>query len=201
LELGVPLVFLDFSLTTATLKGRYDIILPESHDAVMGLCNQLIRESGCKTFGFVGDYRHCRSFYERFTGMKEALFLSDLPVDLQYSIVHDDSQSYRAEDLAEAIKRMPALPDCFIAANDSIALNILSALKAMKIPVPKEVKVVGFDNIPEAKLSSPALTSFNVNKNALGRQIISVLLDRIAHPTRANQIIYIASKAILRATT
>ena len=32
-------------------------------------------------------------------------------------------------------------------------------------------------------------------------QIISVLLDRIAHPTRANQIIYIASKAILRATT
>jgi LacI family transcriptional regulator len=71
----------------------------------------------------------------------------------------------------------------------------------MKVHVPKDVKVVGFDNIPDAKLSSPALTSFNVNKNALGRQIISVLLDRIAHPTRANQIIYIASKAILRATT
>jgi LacI family transcriptional regulator len=201
LELGVPLVFLDFPLTAATLKGRYDIILPESHDAVKSLCTQLIRENGCETFGFVGDFRHCRSFYERFTGMKEALFLSGLPVDLQYSIVHDDSMSYRAEDLAEAIKRMPALPDCFIAANDSIALNILSALKAMKIPVPRAVKVVGFDNIPEAKLSSPALTSFNVNKNALGRQIISVLLNRIANPTQANQIIYIASKAVTRATT
>lgn len=61
--------------------------------------------------------------------------------------------------------------------------------------------MVGFDNIPEAKLSNPALTSFNVNKNALGRQIISVLLDRIANPTQANQIIYITSKAIIRATT
>ena len=201
LEFGLPLVFLDFPLYTSVLKGRYDMILPESHDAVKSLCTQLIREDGCKTFGFVGDFRHCRSFYERFTGMKEALFLSGLPVDLQYSIVHDDSMSYEPEDLAEVIRKMPALPDCFIAANDSIALNILSAMKALKIPVPRAVKVVGFDNIPEAKLSSPALTSFNVNKNALGRQIISVLLDRIANPTQANQIIYIASKAVTRATT
>lgn len=201
LEFGLPLVFLDFPLYTSVLKGRYDMILPESHDAVKSLCTQLIREDGCKTFGFVGDFRHCRSFYERFTGMKEALFLSGLPVDLQYSIVHDDSMSYEPEDLAEVIRKMPALPDCFIAANDSIALNILSAMKALKIPVPRDVKVVGFDNIPEAKLSSPALTSFNVNKNALGRQIISVLLDRIANPTQANQIIYIASKAVTRATT
>ena len=201
LEFGLPLVFLDFPLYTSVLKGRYDMILPESHDAVKSLCTQLIREDGCKTFGFVGDFRHCRSFYERFTGMKEALFLSGLPVDLQYSIVHDDSMSYEPEDLAEVIRKMPALPDCFIAANDSIALNILSAMKALKIPVPRAVKVVGFDNIPEAKLSSPALISFNVNKNALGRQIISVLLDRIANPTQANQMIYIASKAVTRATT
>lgn len=201
LELGQALVFLDFPLNTAAFRGPYDIILPESHDAVKNVCMQLIRNNQCKTFGFVGDYRHCRSFYDRFTGMKEAMFLSGLPVDLQYSIVHDDSMSYEAEDLEKAIKQMPALPDCFIAANDYIALNLLNALKSMKVPVPKDVKVIGFDNIPEAKLSNPALTSFNVNKSALGKQIISILLDRIANPTQANQIIYIASTAITRSTT
>lgn len=201
LELGQALVFLDFPLNTASLRGCYDIILPESHDAVKNMCMQLIREDQCTTFGFVGDYRHCRSFYDRFTGMKEALFLSGLPVDLQYSIVHDDSIPYEPANLIAAIKAMPSLPDCFVAANDSIALNILSALKNMKVSVPKEVKVVGFDNIPEAKLSTPALTSFNVNKTALGKQIISILLDRIANPTQANQIIYIASKPIIRSTT
>jgi LacI family transcriptional regulator len=162
---------------------------------------QLIREEKCKTFGFVGDYRHCRSFYDRFTGMKEALFLSDLPVDLQYSIVHDDTVPYEPAILAEALRKMPVLPDCFVAANDFIALNLLSALKSMKIHVPKDVKVIGFDNIPEAKQSSPALSSFNVNKNALGRKIITTLLDRIANPTQANQIVYVASKAITRAST
>lgn len=201
LDVGLSLVFLDFPLYTSELKGRYDIILPESHDAVKNLCMQLIREDGCRTFGFVGDYRHCRSFYDRFTGMKEALFLSGLPVDLQYSIVQDDAMPHEPADLVKAIRQLPALPDCFIAANDSIALNILAALKTMKIHVPKEVKVVGFDNIPEAKLSIPALTSFNVNKNALGKQLISVLLSRINNPTQANQIIYIASKAILRSST
>lgn len=201
LELGLALVFLDFPLYTHTLKGRYDIILPESHDAVKNLCMQLIREDGCQTFGFVGDYHHCRSFYDRFTGMREALFLSGLPVELQYSIVQDDSMSYEPDNLARMMQAMPALPDCFIAANDTIALSILSALKSMKVHVPKDVKVVGFDNIPEAKLASPALTSFNVNKNALGRQIIALLLNRITNPTQANKIIYIASKAVTRSTT
>lgn len=201
LELGIALVFLDFPLYTADLKGRYDIVLPESHDAVRNLCLQLIQGENCKTFGFVGDYRHCRSFYERFTGMKEALFLSGLPVELQYSILHDDSMPYEPKQLIDAIKKLPAIPDCFIAANDSIALNILSALKSMKIHVPKNVKVVGFDNIAEAKLSNPPLTSFNVNKTALGKRIISILLEQISNPTQANQIIYIASKAITRATT
>lgn len=201
LETGIPLIFLDFPLNDDNLKGRYDIILPESHHAVKSLCTQLIQDGQCRTFGFVGDYRHCRSFYDRFTGMKEALFFSGLPVELQYSIVHDDSMPYEPANLTEALKQMPKLPDCFIAANDSIALNLLSALKSMKIHVPKEVKVVGFDNVPEAKLANPPLTSFNVNKNALGRQIIAILLDRIANPTQSNQIIYIASKAITRSTT
>ena len=43
LEFGLPLVFLDFPLYTSVLKGRYDVILPESHDAVKSLCTQLIR--------------------------------------------------------------------------------------------------------------------------------------------------------------
>lgn len=201
LEMGLALVFLDFPLYTAPLKGHYDIILPESCDAVKGLCMQMIQEENCKTFGFVGDYLHCRSFYERFTGMKEALFLSGLPVDLQYSILNDDSMPYEPQQLAEAISQLPSLPDCFIAANDSIAFNILAALKSLKIHVPKDVKVVGFDNIAEAKYASPPLTSFNVNKTALGKRIISILLERIYNPTQANQIIYIASKQVIRSST
>lgn len=200
-ELGIALVFLDFPLTSAGFKGHYDIVLPESHDAVKSLCTHLIAEEACRNFGFVGDFRHCRSFYERFTGMKEALFLADLPLDLKFSILRDDDMPYEAQELTQVISQMDTLPDCFIAANDSIAINLLTALKSCKITVPKEVKVIGFDNLAEAKLSSPPLTTFNVNKNALGKRIVSILLDRISNPTQANQIIYIASKKVIRSST
>jgi LacI family transcriptional regulator len=162
---------------------------------------ELIREQQCRTFGFVGDYRHCRSFYERFLGMREALFLSGLPVDLQYSILEDDAAGYSPEMLAQALDRLPALPDCFVAANDSIAIRLLAALKSKKIPIPKGVRVVGYDNTPKAKNVLPSLTSFNVDKIALGKKITALLQERIANPTQANQIIHISSKLIVRDST
>lgn len=201
LEQGIPLVFFDFPLYHCPLRGSFDIVLPESRDAVKDFCMQLIHDENCATFGFVGDYLHCRSFYERFVGMKEALFLSGLPVDLQYSILEDDSTAYAPEMLAAALDRLPCLPDCFIAANDSIALNLLAALKSKKIHVPKDVKVVGFDNNPKAKNITPLLTTFNVDKITLGRKLTALLLERVTNPTQANQIIHIASKVIIRAST
>ena len=200
LEQGIPLIFFDFPLLDSSPRGSYDVILPESEVAVKHYCMQLIREEGCKTFGFVGDYLHCRSFYERFVGMREALFLSGLPVDLQYSILADDSM-YTPEKLTEALGQLPALPDCFIAANDSIALSLMAALKNRKVHIPKDVKVVGFDNNPKIRHFTPLLTSFNVDKIALGRKLTTLLLDRIANPTQANQIIHIVSKVIVRGST
>lgn len=200
MEQGIPLVFFDFPIYNSHLRGSFDIVLPESLAAVKNYCIQLIQDDNCKTFGFVGDYRHCYSFYERFIGMKEALFLSGLPVDLQYSILEDDSM-YTPEKLAEALDQLPALPDCFIAANDSIALNLIAALKSRKVHIPRDVKVVGFDNNPKAAHISPLLTSFNVDKIALGRKLTALLLERMANPAQGNQIIHIASKLIVRAST
>jgi len=201
LELEPNVIFLDFPLYNGVLDGKYDIILPESYHVVKNYCMKLIQEDHCNTFGFVGDYRHCLSFYERFTGMREALFLSGLPIDLQYSILNEDSAPYDSAALIKALSELPALPDCFVAANDTIALNLLSALQHLKVSVPNKVKIIGFDNIAEIKRSNPPLTSVNVNKTALGKKVISQLLDRIANPTQANQTIYISSKIIVRSST
>lgn len=100
--------------------------------------------------------------------MREALFFSSLPVDLQYSILNDDSMPYDAESLADIIQSLPALPDCFVA---------------------------------DEKNFTPPLTSVNVNKSMLGKKIIDLLLDRIANPMQANNIIHIASKLVIRSST
>jgi len=201
MDQGIPLVFFDFPFMDIAPRGSFDIILPESQLTVRHFCTQLIQEAGCKTFGFVGDYRHCMSFYDRFMGMREALFLSGLPQDLRYSILEDDATGYTPEKLAQMLDRLPGLPDCFVAANDSIAINLIAALKSKKIHIPKDVKVVGFDNNPRAKNLNPQLTSFNVDKLSLGKKITSLLQERVANPSQGNQIIYITSKVIVRGST
>lgn len=201
LEFESKVIFLDFPLYSGLPDGKYDIILPESYHVIKNFCTKLIQTGNCKTFGFVGDYHHCLSFYERFTGMREALFLSGLPVDLQYSILNDDSTPYDSKTLYDALSKLPSLPDCFVAANDFIAMNLLSALQRLKVSVPDQVKIIGFDNIAEVKRSNPPLTSVNVNKAALGKKVITQLMDRVANPAQANQTIYIASKVILRSST
>ncbi|MDE6580665.1 MAG: LacI family DNA-binding transcriptional regulator [Ruminiclostridium sp.] len=201
LEMGQAFVFMDFPLTGGMPKGKYDIILPESINTVKNFCTQLIESKGCKTFGYVGDYKRCFSFYERFLGMREALFLSDLPVDMKYSVTYNDSMSYDTASITEKLKKMDKLPDCFVAANDFIAVNLLSALNKLGKNVPDDIKIVGFDNTPEAKKTNPPLTSISVNKTAIGRRMVSLLFERVANPTLINQIVYISSKVVVRAST
>lgn len=201
LKVGVPVIFLDFPVADAELRGSYDIVLPESREAVTRFCLRMIREKGARSFGFVGEIGHCRSFYERFAGMREALFLAGLPEDLSFSVTGPDAIPYDDKALEDALRRLPALPDVFVTANDTIALALLTALERLGVEVPGRVRVLGFDNVAESKKADPPLSTVNVNKAALGRRLTDLLLDRVSQPARANQTIYIASTVITRGTT
>lgn len=199
--LGYPIVFLDFPVMQTNVAGNFDVVMPESLISIRNFCLSLIREKGVKTFGFVGDYRHCSSFSQRFFGMRDALFCSGLDLDLQQCIVEKDTFPYDAEHLAAKIEKMPAAPEVFIAANDAIAINLVEALKRCRKKVPRDVLVTGFDNIPESKTCDPPLTTFNVDKSGLGKKLLSVLLERIKSPHQKNEFIFLQTKPIIRQTT
>lgn len=201
LKLGYPTVLLDSPFTLSPPRGKYDIILPESQNVIRDFCLKMIQKEHCQTFGFVGDCRHCRSFYERFAGMREALFLSGIPYDPCYSILRDDASPYDTDTLAAALREMPSLPDCLIAANDSIATYLLEALKVLEVKVPERVRVIGFDNLVESKRTDPPLTSVNVSKTFLGQETIRLMLDRIAEHSRPSQTVYISTAVVNRSTT
>lgn len=201
LKFDCPVIFLDFPVVDAEIKGSYDIVLPESRDVITRFCLKLIRERGVRTFGFVGEYRHCLSFYERFAGMREALFLAGLPVDLSMSVLDTAAIPYDAPALEDALGRLPSLPECFVAANDTIATALLEALRRRGVDVPGQVRVLGFDNVAESKKTVPPLSTVNVNKTALGKRLTALLLDRVDGQSRANQVIRIASTVITRETT
>ncbi len=201
LKYGIPVVFLEFFYDMWAVPGKYDVVLMNSEYPVYVLTGKLL-DQGYQKIGFIGDITHCRGFYERYQGYCRALRDRKVPEMPQYCINYEDSWGYGTEgELRKRLKAMQELPDAFIVANDFIAINVMSILQEWGIRIPQEVQVISFDNIPEAASTRPPLTTVNVDKEALSKNIINCLLQRMAHPKRPRSVIYTDSEIIYGQTT
>lgn len=202
LMLKIPTVFIDFIHTTDTPSGNYDIVMMENINSVERLCNLLVTQTFATKFGYVGDYQHCQGFYERFLGMREALFRAKLEYAPSLNIIKPDSFPYgNFEEMKNVILGMKELPQVFVCANDSIAINLMKTLQKLNYRIPEDINVIGFDDTIESRLATPTLTTISVDKEFLGKQAIKTLINRIKHKREENKTIYIATSIILRNST
>ena len=64
-----------------------------------------------------------------------------------------------------------------IALTDSIALSISHQAKKRGLDVPKDLSIIGFDDVPEAALAEPPLTTMHVSAVENGRAAVQLLLE------------------------
>jgi LacI family transcriptional regulator len=86
---------------------------------------------------------------------------------------------------AERIIAQPAAerPDAVFAANDMVALGVLTQLMRHGIRVPEEIALVGFDDVDQAHQSVVPLTSVRQPGYEIGRAAGAALLQQLADPT------------------
>lgn len=85
---------------------------------------------------------------------------------------------WTADFAYEAARRPGRLPRCtaIFAANDQMALGLVHGFSERGVDVPRDVSVVGFDDLPEAKHFLPPLTTVRQDFRALGKRSLDVLL-------------------------
>ena len=182
-HLGIPVVMADGPADAGITLMECDYVTMENLAAIMIVIKRLI-DAGARKIGFVGDYRHCCSFRERYLGFRDSLRKYGLRFDEEICIRDPDSSPYDDPDwLLSRIDRMPSLPDAFVCANDYLAFHLLRALKKRKIAVPEEVMVTGFDGADQSAFSDPPLTTVRICSAEIGRIAADVLLFRIADPS------------------
>lgn len=84
---------------------------------------------------------------------------------------------------------------------DMAALGACLALRQDGATPGREVSVIGFDDIEEAALARPALTTMAVSPQRLGRRLARALLERIGDPAAPPGVTEIAAALIVRDTT
>ena len=84
---------------------------------------------------------------------------------------------------------------------DMVALGACLALIRLGLTPGREVSVVGFDDIQDAAVATPPLTTMAVHTHQLGRKLAKVLLDRIREPDLPATVSEISADLVLRQTT
>jgi DNA-binding LacI/PurR family transcriptional regulator len=88
-----------------------------------------------------------------------------------------------------------------LCANDPMALGLLRALAERGRRVPRDVSVVGFDDVPEAAFFLPPLTTVRQDFGELGRRALHLLVDRISGGYQSRRSLPIAPDLVVRAST
>ncbi len=203
INLGTPICFIDFTAYDLRSDKKFDIISTNDEKSVCDLVKTLINKYGLSSFTFVGDNRHCMSFHERYMGMVKGVISSKGAHSKKDDILcNDESFDYgNAEAIKTEILKLKYRPECFICCNDFVARNVCHALKSLGIRVPQQAMVTGFDDVAEATALSPALTTFSVNKEFLGRETMNTLVTRIENPGIPSRTITVSTDMILREST
>ncbi|MFD8944340.1 substrate-binding domain-containing protein, partial [Streptomyces californicus] len=84
---------------------------------------------------------------------------------------------YDAYQVALGLLSGPDRPPAIFCATDDQAFGVLRAARELRIDVPGELAVAGFDNVKEAGLTDPPLTTVHSDRPAMARAAVDLVLD------------------------
>lgn len=122
------------------------------------------------------------SFRERMEGYRNVMEGSDnwvedlLVIERMEEGLPGVTAGYRG---ANKILELNERPTAIATANDLIAFGVMKLLYERNIRIPDQISVVGFDNVPTAMYTAPALSTVNVPKELLGRKAVECFLEGI----------------------
>ncbi|GIO14834.1 LacI family transcriptional regulator [Cohnella xylanilytica] len=200
-NLGIPFVMVDHEDPLIPS----DSLFMNNYECVRRVTNYLIG-NGHRKLQFVGNIRYSRSFTDRWLGYRSILEEQDIPLgqDPRLLSFEGENRSEMTEALdviLHDLQREQGLPTAFVCANDSIAICVMTVLMKMGIDIPGQVSVTGFDNIEDAAMSKPTLSTVHVNKEALGQRAVETLLWRIAHADGPKERILLSGDFVVREST
>jgi LacI family transcriptional regulator len=137
---------------------------------------------------------------ERVAGLRQSLQQAGMPLPAE-QLVYADFTSTGGYAATCLLLSSPQPPDAIFCCNDLMAIGALRAAAERGIQVPRELSVIGFDDIDLAQFVHPPLTSVAQNTRRLGQLTAQCLLERIADPGRPVQRQTITPQLHVRGST
>jgi DNA-binding LacI/PurR family transcriptional regulator len=157
-------------------------------------------ESGRRVVATIHGTLDLTSATDRLAGYRDALRAAGRAIDPALEVDGEYRSRTAVQAMNTLLERHLNLDAVFVA-SDSMAIAAMQAVKDSGRRVPDDVAVIGFDDLPTASESRPTLSTVRQPVEAMGREMVRLLLQRISHPHLAPQAVIFGTELVLRGST
>jgi len=190
----LPLIAVDGSMPPAAQNSTYVMV---DNAAGAALATSHLIQLGHRQIGHLAGPWKCRlTAQQRLNGYEAALAEAAIPYDP--ALVVEGKPSIRGGYLAAKKLLGAQRPSGLFCYNDLMATGAIVAIQEAGLDVPKDIAVVGFDDIFTAALVAPSLTTMRISQYDLGRMTSELLLERLRDPQLPHKVVIFPVELVLR---
>lgn len=187
-----PFVLIDQSDTS----GKSSIVNATNWQGAYDATQYLIK-LGHRRIGFITGLMELNSAIDRLKGYEAALVEHRIPVEAELIVTGDfwERGGYVA---TQQLLDLKTPPTAIVASNDLLAFGAMDAVRQRGLHIPKDISLVGFDDIPQASLVYPPLTTVRQPLDKMGRLAVKMLLEHVGNPDFEPYTATLATELIIR---
>lgn len=173
----IPFVVLAEQITHPAI----DAVYVNDERAIYECTRWLITDCGHHRLGYVGVPDYYPPGPRRYRGFVRALTDMGLTPDPRF-LMEGDFTLEGGKKVAHALMQNGELPSALVVVNDLMAIGVILALQEAGYSIPHDVAVMGFDDIAEASIVRPALTTIAQDPRDIGYKLATAIFERIENP-------------------
>ncbi len=155
---------------------------------------------GHRRIGFVHGPKQVLCSRARFDGYRAALEGADIEFDPAL-VYNGDFYHQSGFDAAERLLRLDDAPTAIFASSDQMAFGAYEAIRQQGLRIPEQVSIVGFDDLPESRWTSPPLTTVRQPLAEMGALAARTVLDMASGNDVETPRLELATEMVVREST
>jgi DNA-binding LacI/PurR family transcriptional regulator len=157
-------------------------------EASFSVTEKLIK-NGHKRIAFIsGSFRLVVSL-DRLDGYMNALKKYEIPFTKEYIVELSEFVKQGAYERTKQLLSLEERPTALVVTDDVMAFGAMDAIKESGLRIPEDIEVMSFNNVPSAELTSPSLTSVDIDAFALGYESSKLIIEKIRGEATRDRVI------------
>jgi len=175
---------------------EYPAIISTNRQGAMDAMDYLIG-LGHRRIAHIAGRPDLKSAERRLRGYQDSLERAGIPFDPDL-VAQGDFTAHSGLECTRQLLALPDPPTAIFCANDETAFGAYQAAQEAGLSIPQDLSIVGFDNIPNAALISPGLTTVDQSIREMGILATHVLVDLIKGVPLKETVFHTNTRLVIR---